>query len=50
MTNQDAKKRIVTDEFGQTFELIKRLGQGGQGIVCSTQFDKVIVKMTTKKI
>jgi serine/threonine protein kinase len=49
MTNQDAKKRIVTDEFGQTFELIKKLGQGGQGIVCSTQFDKVIVKMTTKK-
>jgi serine/threonine protein kinase len=49
MTNQDVKKRIVTDEFGQDFELIKKLGQGGQGVVCSTQFDKVLVKMSTKE-
>jgi serine/threonine protein kinase len=49
MTNQKAKKRIVTDEFGQDFELIKPLGQGGQGIVCSTQFDTVLVKMSTQR-
>ncbi len=49
MTNQKAKKRIVTDEFGQDFELIRKLGQGGQGIVCSTQFEKVLVKMSTQQ-
>ena len=48
MTNQKAKKRIVTDEFGQEFELTKKLGQGGQGVVCATQFDKVLVKMSTQ--
>jgi DNA-binding helix-hairpin-helix protein with protein kinase domain len=49
MTNQKAKKRIVTDEFGQDFELTKKLGQGGQGIVCATQFEKVLVKMSTQQ-
>ena len=48
MTKQTTKKRIVTDEFGQDFELIKKLGQGGQGIVCSTQFDGVLIKMSTQ--
>ncbi|MEO1940463.1 MAG: serine/threonine-protein kinase, partial [Candidatus Thioglobus sp.] len=49
MTNQKAKKRIVIDEFGQEFELTKKLGQGGQGVVCATQFDKVLVKMSTQQ-
>ncbi len=49
MTNQKSKKRKVTDEFGQEFELTKKIGQGGQGVVCATQFDKVLVKMSTQR-
>jgi len=48
MTNETAKKRIVIDELKQQFELIEKLGQGGQGVVCSTQFEGVLVKMNTQ--
>jgi DNA-binding helix-hairpin-helix protein with protein kinase domain len=48
MTNETVKKRIVTDEFNQQFELVEKLGQGGQGIVCTTQFEGVLVKMNTQ--
>ena len=42
------KKRIVKDEFGQQFELKSKLGEGGQGVVCTTQFDQVLVKINTQ--
>lgn len=42
------KKRVVTDEFGQQFELKSKLGEGGQGLVCTTQFEQVLVKINTQ--
>jgi DNA-binding helix-hairpin-helix protein with protein kinase domain len=48
MTNETVKKRVVTDEFNQQFELVEKLGQGGQGVVCTTQFEGVLVKMNTQ--
>ena len=48
MTNKQVKKRIVTDEFGQKFELKSKLGEGGQGLVCATQFENVLVKINTQ--
>lgn len=49
MASEQAKKRIVTDTFGQEFELVKKIGQGGQGVVCTTQVDNVLVKMSTQR-
>lgn len=49
MTSEQTKKRIVTDTFGQAFELIKKIGQGGQGVVCTTQVDNVLVKMSSQR-
>jgi len=49
MTSEQTKKRIVTDTFGQEFELVKKIGQGGQGVVCTTQVDNVLVKMSTQR-
>ena len=48
MASGQTKKRIVTDNFGQDFELVKKIGHGGQGVVCSTQVDNVLVKMSTQ--
>jgi len=47
VSSQKAKERVVTDEFGQKFKLVSKLGEGGQGIVCTTQFDKILVKIST---
>ncbi|MEZ8022142.1 protein kinase [Vibrio sp. 1F255] len=41
-------KRLVKDEFGQQFELKSKLGEGGQGLVCTTQFEQVLVKINTQ--
>lgn len=49
MASEQTKKRIVTDTFGQEFELVKKIGQGGQGVVCTTQVDNVLVKMSTQR-
>ena len=49
MTSEQTNKRIVTDTFGQEFELVKKIGQGGQGVVCTTQVDNVLVKMSTQR-
>ena len=43
------KKRLVKDEFGQEFELLKKVGQGGQGAVCLTDITNVLVKINTQK-
>ncbi|WP_420935483.1 protein kinase domain-containing protein [Alteromonas sp. A081] len=48
MASGQTKKRIVTDTFGQDFELVKKIGHGGQGVVCTTQVDNVLVKMSTQ--
>lgn len=44
---KQAKKRIVIDSRGHAYELISKLGQGGQGIVCKTNYPNVLVKMCT---
>ncbi|WP_189379498.1 serine/threonine protein kinase [Thalassotalea profundi] len=49
MTSEQTKKRIVTDTFGQDFELVKKIGHGGQGEVYTTQVDNVLVKMNTQQ-
>ncbi len=46
--NQSEKngKRIVHDRQGTGYELVSKLSEGGQGIVCRTQFPNVLVKVT----
>ena len=40
------KNRMVLDQFGQSYELTGRIGEGGQGIVCTTNYPNVLVKIT----
>lgn len=40
-----SKKRTVQDRQGATYELTGKLSEGGQGIVCRTQFSGVLVKV-----
>jgi len=42
------KNRTVIDSFGQDYELTGKLGEGGQGIVCTTNFPNVLVKIARK--
>lgn len=44
---KQTKERLVKDEFGQEFKLLSKLGEGGQGVVCTTQFKKVLIKIST---
>lgn len=39
-------KRTVWDKSGTAYELTGKLGEGGQGMVCSTQFPNVLVKVS----
>ena len=39
------KNRTVLDQHGQSYELTGRIGEGGQGIVCTTNYPNVIVKI-----
>jgi len=39
------KNRTVVDQHGQTYELTGRVGEGGQGIVCTTNYPNVLVKV-----
>lgn len=41
-------KREVFDERGNRYLLEKRLGEGGQGIVCGTDYENTLVKICTK--
>ncbi len=40
------KNRTVVDQHGQSYELTGRVGEGGQGIVCTTNFPNVLVKIS----
>jgi len=40
------RKRLVCDLRGTTYELKSKLSEGGQGIVCHTQFPNVLVKVS----
>lgn len=39
------KNRTVVDQHGQSYELTGRIGEGGQGIVCTTNYPNVLVKV-----
>jgi serine/threonine protein kinase len=39
------KNRTVTDNKGQCYELTGKVGEGGQGIVCTTNYPNVLVKV-----
>ena len=39
------KNRTVTDSKGQSYELTGKVGEGGQGIVCTTNYPNVLVKI-----
>jgi len=39
------KNRTVLDQHGQSYELKGRIGEGGQGIVCTTNYPNVLVKV-----
>ncbi len=40
------KNRTVLDQHGQCYELTGRIGEGGQGIVCTTNYPNVLVKVS----
>ena len=47
-TMEAAKKnRTVVDQHGQSYELTGSIGEGGQGIVCTTNYPNVLVKVST---
>jgi serine/threonine protein kinase len=43
--DSDSKKREVLDERGNRYILKGRLGEGGQGIVCETNYENTLVKI-----
>jgi hypothetical protein len=42
------KNRTVLDQHGQSYELTGRIGEGGQGIVCTTNYPNVLVKVCAR--
>lgn len=44
--NPQKKNRTVIDQHGHPYELTGKIGEGGQGIVCSTNYPNVLVKIT----
>ncbi|WP_095499334.1 protein kinase domain-containing protein [Paraferrimonas haliotis] len=43
------KKSTVYDKHDNAYELTKRVGEGGQGIVCKTQLSGILVKILNTK-
>lgn len=48
MINQKAKK-IVYDDQKKQYELIDRIGEGGQGLVCKTDHKNTLIKVSRAK-
>lgn len=44
-TESRKKNRTVIDQHGQRYELAGRIGAGGQGVVCTTNYPNVLVKV-----
>ncbi len=44
--NQKTGNRTVLDSRGTTYELTEKIGEGGQGVVCRTQYPNVLVKVS----
>lgn len=45
----DKPKSTVYDKNDNAYQLKSRVGEGGQGVVCTTQFDGVLVKILNTK-
>lgn len=45
IVEETKKNRTVIDQHNQCYELTGRVGEGGQGIVCTTNYPKVLVKI-----
>jgi serine/threonine protein kinase len=43
------KKNVVRDQQGAEYELKRKLGEGGQGVVCETQMPNVLAKLFTDR-
>lgn len=39
------KNRTVLDQHGQSYELTGRIGEGGQGMICTTNYPNVLIKV-----
>ena len=46
-SSAESKKdnRTVIDQYGHSYLLTGRLGEGGQGIVCTTNYPNVLIKI-----
>ena len=47
-TDKKPGNRTVIDAHGGTYELKHKLGEGGQGMVCTTQYPNVLVKVSKR--
>lgn len=43
------KRRLVFDKQGNEYELIRKIGQGGQGVVLTTNYEGMLVKVLDSK-
>lgn len=48
-TESRKKNRTVIDQHGQCYELTGRIGDGGQGVVCTTNYQNVLIKIGDPK-
>lgn len=47
-TDKQAGNRTVWDSKGTAYELTSKIGEGGQGMVCATQYPNVLVKVSKR--
>ena len=47
---QKKTQRVVNDTEGVAYELVERIGEGGQGVVCRTQYPGVLVKLSRRPL
>ena len=47
--NEKSKKRQVTDRRNTVYTLKNKLGEGGQGLVCTTDIPNVLIKVAKEK-
>lgn len=45
-TGSGTKQRKVFDSHGSEYELTAKLAEGGQGVVCRTKYDNVLIKLS----
>ncbi|MCY9854742.1 protein kinase domain-containing protein [Vibrio mediterranei] len=43
------KRNTVFDKHGNAYELVEKIGEGGQGVVCKTQLSGILVKILNTK-